>query len=238
MFITSAAVLHPLCRFGDMAEALVGSGSGRLPRGPHGLTREQVERSQRERLMAAAADAVAEKGYAATSVGDVLKRAGVSRTTFYQLYADKLDCFMAAYRMASEVVAAVMADELGSAEVGGAEGPSDPMERLDRLLGSYLRTLSDNPGLARVFLVEVYAAGPRAIRQRRDSLDQFVDLLATTQGGPGGLLGAAPDPRFAAEVFVGAVSSMVTNLVGTGETHRLPELREPLMRLATRLAGR
>src|SRR5690606_30880284 len=70
----------------------------RLPRGPHGLPREEVERSQRERLLTAAAEAVAEKGYASMSVADILKGASVSRTTFYQLFDDKLDCFLAACR--------------------------------------------------------------------------------------------------------------------------------------------
>src|SRR5690606_4624017 len=119
-----------------------------LPKGPHGLSREEVERSQRERLLVGAATAVAEKGYAATSVGDILSRAGVSRTTFYQLFDDKLDCFLAAYRMASEVVAAVMAEELARMGDGGASGAS-PLQRIDHLLEAYLRTLAENPALAR-----------------------------------------------------------------------------------------
>lgn len=217
-----------------MVHAVKSSPSSRLPRGPHGLSREEVERSQRERLLVGAAEAVAEKGYAATSVEDILKRAGVSRTTFYQLYDGKLSCFLAAYSMAADVVAAVMAEELARLE-GDASATS--IEKLDRLLGAYLQTLADNPALARVFLVEVYAAGSAAIQQRRDSLDQFVDLLAATYEGSGGLLGTAPDQRFAAEMLVGAVSSMVTNMVGVGDTERLVELRQPLMGVAGRLVG-
>ena len=205
-----------------------------LPRGPHGLSREEVERSQRERLLAAAADAVAEKGYADTTVGDILGRAGVSRTTFYQLFDHKLDCFLAALRLAAEIVAAVLAEELERLD---EEPPATPLDKLDRLLGSYLQTLADNPALARVFLVEVFAAGADAIRQRHESLERFVDLLAALYGDADGLLGRAPEQRFAAEVLVGAVSSMVTTMVGTGETKRLPELREPLLRLAAQLTS-
>lgn len=206
-----------------------------LPKGPHRLSREEVESSQRERLLVGATEAIAEKGYAATSVGDILARASVSRTTFYQLFDDKLDCFLAACRMASEVVAAVMAEEL--TDLTADPSVSAP-ERLDRILEAYLQTLADNPVLARVFLVEVYAAGTPAILQRRDSLDQFVDLLAAAYGDAEGLLGTAPDQRFAAEALVGAVSSMVTTMVGVGESDRLPELREPLMRLAAQIAER
>lgn len=193
-----------------------------------------MERSQRERLLTGAAEAVAEQGYAKTSVGDILERAGVSRTTFYQLYRDKLDCFLAAFRMASDVVAAVMVEELGRLD---EDRVATTIERLDRLLGAYLQTLADNPALARVFLVEVYAAGQPAIEQRRAAQQQFVDLVATTASGAPGLLGSGPDPRFATEVLVGGISSMVTHLVGVGEIHRLPELSEPIMELATALMG-
>ena len=86
-----------------------------------------------------------------------------------------------------------------------------------------------------MFLVEVYASGTPAIQQRRESLEQFVDLVAAANRGRPGLLGGGPEQRFAAEVLVGAVSSMVTNAVGVGETDRLPELHGPLMRLADQI---
>jgi AcrR family transcriptional regulator len=230
VFITMTVSPHGLRPAHDAS-----AGLPRLPRGPHRLSRQEVERSQRERLLVGAAEAVAAKGYAATSVADILERAGVSRTTFYQLFDDKLACFVAAYRMAAEVVAAVMAEELAQVE-GDAE--LTPLDRLDRLLGSYLHTLAGNPVLARVFLVEVYAAGAPAIQQRCESLAQFVDLVvATHDEAPGRLIGADPEQRFAVEVLVGAVSSMVTNAVGVGETESLPALRGPLMRLAGRIIG-
>ena len=65
----------------------------RLPRGRHGLSREEVVESQRGRLLRAMADAVADKGYAETSVAEVIARAGVSRETFYEQFSSKEDCF-------------------------------------------------------------------------------------------------------------------------------------------------
>jgi AcrR family transcriptional regulator len=203
-----------------------------LPRGPHRLTRAEVERSQRERLLAAMAAAVAEKGYANTAVADVLAGAGVSRATFYAQFRDKADCFLAAYRAAVELVTAVMAAEL---EAVRASGEPDPLARLERVLAVYLESLRGAPALAKTFLVEVYAAGPEAIRLRRQSLEGFADVVAETHRGEPGLLGTEPHQRFAAEVLVGAVSSMVTNLVGVEEFDRLPQLREPLMALARTL---
>lgn len=204
-----------------------------LPRGPHKLTRDEVERSQRQRLLQAATEAVAEKGYVSTTVADILRRAGVSRTTFYRMFKDKQDCFLAALQVNADTVAALMEAEL---EAARAESP-DPLARLDRVLGTYLDLLHAAPALARVFLVDVYAAGPEAIEQRRRTLDRFVDIVAETYRGSRGPLGTAPEQRLAAEVLVGAVSSMVTNAVGAGDVEALPALRQPLMQLAERILG-
>jgi len=203
-----------------------------LPRGPHGLSREEVELSQRARLLQAATEAVAEQGYVKTTVADILARAGVSRATFYQLFSDKEDCFLAAYKNDADFVAAVMTVQLEQLK---ASGDLEPLERLDRVLEVYLTALRCAPALARVFLVEVYAAGPAAIEQRRASLEQFVDIVAETHRGESGVLGTRASQRFAAQAFVGAVSSLVTNAVGVGETENLPALRQPLMRLAAQI---
>lgn len=203
----------------------------RLPRGPHSLTRSEVRESQRGRLLLATAEAVAEKGYVATSVADILRRAKVSRTTFYELFDDKRDCFIAACGAAAELVVAAMTESAPNVPAESAT----PLERLDALLEGYLRTIAAAPALARVFLVEVYAAGDEAIRQRRAMLERFADLVAETHRDQPGLLGTAPDQRFAAEMLVGAVSSMVTNAVGVGEGDRVMELHEPMMQLAARL---
>lgn len=208
-----------------------------LPRGPHGLSREEVERSQRERLLAAMAEAVSAKGYAHTSVADVLERAGVSRATFYAMFRDKEECFQAAFESAASTLARAMAADLANARTEDAEsaGSSDPLRLLDRVLTAYLRVLQSSPALAKTFLVEVYAAGPRAVQQRRASLEAFVDILAETHRGERGLLGTEPDQRFAVEMLVHAVSSLVTQRVGAGEVGDLLSLREPLLALAESL---
>ena len=204
----------------------------RLPRGPHNLTREEVEVSQRARLLQAATEAVAEQGYVKTTVADILARAGVSRATFYQLFRDKEDCFVAAYELNAEFVAAVMTAELEQVRASGDLGP---LEKLEHVLDVFLTALGVAPALARVFLVEVYAAGPAAIEQRRVSMERFADIVAETHRGEKGVLGTAPSQRFAAQAFVGAVSAMVTNAVGVGAADELPGLRDPLMRLAAQI---
>jgi AcrR family transcriptional regulator len=193
----------------------------RLPRGRHHLTRKQVVDSQRARMLQAMADALAEKGYTGTAVADVLTRAGVSRETFYQQFGSKEDCFLETLDHAGRILLE---------RVGAAAGGEGGQAGIDRILGAYLETLASEPGYARVYLVDVYAVGPRAVRRRVEAQAMFADALAAQLGA------TTADQRVACEVLVAAVSSMVTNRVALGEAESLPELREPVARLARTLA--
>ncbi len=201
-----------------------------LPRGPHDLTRDQVEQSQRERLLIAMIDAVAEKGYARTSVADVVSRSGVSRATFYALFEDKAECFRAAYELAARQVAAVLAMGIQERFAGGpgkGKGTS-PFQKLEWVLGSYLDILASQPAYAKALLVEVYAAGPQAVRQRQESLEAFVDIAVAVLHEHVGIFGHGPDQRTAVKVLLHGVSSMVTTAIGAGEGEHLADLKEPL----------
>src|SRR2546430_12063506 len=128
-----------------------------LPRGRHSLSREQVRASQRARMLHAMVEAVAEKGYLSTSVADVIARARASRETFYEHFENKQDCFLAAYDEAVR--------QLTEAMQGAAAAEAPPAQRFEQVLGRYLDAIAAEPGLARAFLIEVYAAGPDAWRR-------------------------------------------------------------------------
>jgi AcrR family transcriptional regulator len=193
-----------------------------LPSGRHGLSREEVRASQRERMLLGMASAAAEKGYVKTTVGDVIKRAGVSRETFYEHFSGKEDCFMAAYDAG---VGVLLATNTGASEEGG-----EPLARLDRVLATYLGVLAEQPDFARVFLVEVFAAGPRAIERRAKMQQRFVAGIAAIFGVEPG-----DEDWFACEALVAATSSLVTSRIGAGHPEQLAELREPLVDLARRV---
>jgi AcrR family transcriptional regulator len=178
--------------------------------------------SQRGRMLEACSRAVADKGYAHFTVADVLAGSGVSRETFYEHFRDKDDCFRAAYQLAADAVvgAMTMADP-------GDDAP--PLERWDRMLRSYLELLASEGGYARIFMIDVYAAGDAALAQRRRVLDRFVDLIAELMGA------RRQADRFACEALVAAVSSLVTVRVAVGELDELPKLRRPIMDVARRL---
>jgi AcrR family transcriptional regulator len=153
------------------------------------------------------------------------------------MFRDKEHCFQAAYEMNAGLVAQIMEMGLEQLEELDDDRRASPLEKLERVLGLYIGTLANAPALARVFLVEVYAAGPEAIAQRRASIDRFVDIVAATHVGQTGRLGTSENQRFAAEMIVNAVSAAVTNIVGTGEMDQLGELQRKLTDLARELFG-
>ena len=199
----------------------------RLPRGRHGLTRQEVAESQRDRMLLAMAEAVSEKGYVNTPVAEVLRRAGVSRETFYEHFANKEECFLASYDAAASILLGAMAEGLGP-----SGGETDLAKRLDALLSSYFTVLSRDPSVARTFFVEVYAAGDAALARRVDVQRRFVDALADTVGA------RTKEQRFACEALVAAVSALVTQRVCAGRTESLMELHAPVVRhMRTVLCG-
>src|SRR3954465_4697871 len=142
-----------------------------LPRGPHNLARDDVRASQRQRMLDAMAVTVADKGYAATTVGDVVSGAGVSRKTFYEHFADKEECFLAAWDAGVQI--------LFDAILAARDTGSDPIGRMRAGLRAYLEKLAAEPAFARSFFIEVVAAGPRAEARRAEVHARFADLLAT-----------------------------------------------------------
>ena len=199
-----------------------------LPRGPHKLTRDDVHASQRERMIDAMAGVVAKKGYLATTVGDVVAGAGVSRKTFYEHFADKEDCFLAAF----DTGVHTLLDAIVSAE------PAHPgrLARMQARVRANLETLADNPDFARTFLIEVFAAGPRALERRAEVHARFQHLLRelyeqTRREYPD--LPAVPDPIWVAAV--GALNELVSQYVREGRTALLPELQDTLVYIQSAL---
>jgi AcrR family transcriptional regulator len=149
----------------------------RLPRGRNALPPEEVARVQRERLCHAMAEVMAEKGYAATSVEDVLKRAGVSRLSFYRLFESKLDCFLAALDRAAGLLLERVTEALGAFDADG-----DPLERYERAVTVYLEALQEEWPFTRLCLVETYAAGSRAVAHRSRFHAAMADVHAAILG--------------------------------------------------------
>ncbi|MFE3441789.1 TetR/AcrR family transcriptional regulator [Nocardia sp. NPDC059180] len=199
-----------------------------LPRGRHGLPREQVVASQRERILQAMAEAMVEGGYVGTSVAAVLKKAGVSRETFYEQFRSKEDCFEAAYERAVQQLLGRIAEIDTSATEPDSAPELDPADRMRRLLGAYLQHLTDDPASARLFLVEVYAVGSEAIARRIELQELFVDRIVDV------LDARTAEQRFACQTLAAAVGAMVTGKIAADDLPGLLALREPLLELVVR----
>jgi AcrR family transcriptional regulator len=200
----------------------------RLPRGTHGLDPDVVLASQRTRLLEAVGRAVAEKGYAGATIDDIVRGAGVSKKTFYDHFRDKLDCFLAAYETAS--------DELLTRLREAQAGPDGWLDRTRAGIAAYLRWLAAEPALARVFLIEVAAAGPVAAERRERIRDRYANVLRELQDDARAEIPALP--RLPAEVFhalVAAVDELVVRRIRESGATALPELEPVLLYLQVAL---
>jgi AcrR family transcriptional regulator len=195
-----------------VAQAGVGD-RWRPPRGRHRLPPEVVARSQRERLLEAAVRAVAAKGYAAVTIGDLTKDAGVSRTTFYELFEDKEGCFLAAYDGAVET----LVRRVTRAYEAEGEWP----ERAAAGLAALLEALAEEPALARLALVDIGSAGPAAQRRYRAAIQRLTPLFEEGRDyAPGGRALPANTSRMA----IGGVTGLIADELLAGRAERLSGL--------------
>jgi AcrR family transcriptional regulator len=170
-----------------------------LPRGRAALPESEVAASQRGRIMQAVSDEVADMGYARTTVAGITGRARVSRTTFYQCFADKEESFAAAYESISEQLVQVIREQ-------AATIPDSAWQERIRLGAQALtESLETRPSFARSFMVEVHAAGDRLLERR----DRVVERHARSLAHVANLAAAAGAPvRIPTELeVVGAIGA-------------------------------
>ncbi len=186
---------------------------GPLPAGRHGYSREQVAHHQRERLIAGLAEAVAEKGYAAVTLSDIVRHAKVSRRVFYANFESREDCFLAAF----EVVVDHLRELIAEAAAGEGEWPRQAIAALR----AGLAFLASEPGLARLCLLESRAAGPAATARFAAAVAEAAAPLARGRAErPEG----ARLPASTEDSTLGALVSLAQRKVAAGEAARLEEL--------------
>ncbi|QXC62645.1 TetR/AcrR family transcriptional regulator [Aquihabitans sp. G128] len=176
--------------------------------------------AQRDRMLVATAEVMARKGYVATSVAAIIEQAGVSRETFYQQFSSKLDCFTSAFDAAAELLLTSLEPLL--------DGPGTPVERFERVFAGYLGSLAEHPDFARMFLVEVYAAGAEAVARRTALQLLIVDVVADV------LEVDSERGRFACELLVSAIASLVTSRLVEGDLAGIGALQAPVVELVRR----
>jgi len=189
-----------------------------LPRGPHKLPREVVADNQRQRLLAGVARALAAHGYAEMSVAHVLSEAGVSRTTFYENFANKRECVLAAHeeafdRLLGELIRACAAESRWTAKV---------VAGVRAAIGFAVR----GPEETRLLVVDAVAADPTLAARVIASNDYLVGLL---RDGREQCPRAATLPELTERGLVGAAVSIVSMRLLSGQADRLPDLEPQLV---------
>jgi AcrR family transcriptional regulator len=172
-----------------------------------------VARSQRERLLEATIRIVASKGFAATTVADLTKEAGISRTTFYELFEDKEACFLGAYDVAVDglvrrIVTAYESEQLWPARARAG-------------LTMLLAALAAEPAMARLALVGVGGVGPAAQRRFRAAVQRLTPLFEEGRDfAPEGRSLPANTSRMA----IGGVTGLIADELIAGRAEQLPSL--------------
>jgi AcrR family transcriptional regulator len=182
------------------------------------LPREAVTESQRNRIHGAMIEVISARGYPETRVVDVIGVAGVSRKTFYELFESKEDCFLAAYDL-------LLGNLLGEATDAFEARPGDPwVERVSAALEVLLVHLSRHPDEARFAIVEVLAAGPKALARRDSALRQFSGFLE-----PGRSETSVELPGITSLAIAGGVNELLYSEILHGAIARLPSRLPDLM---------
>jgi AcrR family transcriptional regulator len=190
----------------------------RLPAGTHGIPADVVARNQRERLVAAVAEACAEKGYAETSVADLAHRAGVSTATFYKLFAGKQECALEAHR---ELLARLL-EEVDRA--CAAAGERDAKVRA--AVGTVLELFAADAPTARLLTVEVLALGPAGAERNDAAIEAFASRLRAACDRD-----SDPTQPAADWVRLAGVAALIGKQVLAGEAEELPRLGDELAAL-------
>jgi AcrR family transcriptional regulator/DNA-binding MarR family transcriptional regulator len=189
------------------------SGASRHPDG-----HKQVAELQRARMLTAMVQEISERGAANVSVAHVVGRSGVSRRTFYEIFEDREDCFLAAFDEALKHVGAAVLPAYGA--------HSGWRERVRAGLTALLESLECDPKTARLLIVESLAAGPRALERRQNVLAKIIHLIG--QGQREGKTAIGP-PALTAEGVVGGVLSVLHARLTEDRSGSLLDLTGPLM---------
>ena len=183
--------------------------------------------AHRERLLEGMAQSVGRRGYADTTIADIVAQAAVSRRTFYEHFQNKADCLLALYTTASRQGLAVLQEALD---------PALPwQDQAEAVLRAYLGWMAQSPALTHALFTEILALGEAGLAARRKvhaDMAEVIEGLANAPGRPG-----SPVSRAMALALVGGIHELVFEAVESGRGGALAELAPVAAELVRRVAG-
>src|SRR5260221_1282494 len=188
---------------------------------PHIPKLELVNSPKREKILEGMLEAVGGEGYDATSVRTVLARTGLYRQAFYDNFADKDACYLAALEMGIE--------RLEALGMRAAASEESWRGKLRAGLGALLDHLDDEPDFGRGVIVEVHAAGPEALSIRAEAMKRAADFidLARLEADE-----SESPPQIAPEGIVAGMHAIVHSPLSTGASDGLRRLLTEFMYVA------
>jgi AcrR family transcriptional regulator len=182
----------------------------------------------RSRLLEGMARAVASKGYADTTIADIVREASVSRRTFYEHFSTKAECLIALYGAASHNALKVLQAAIDPAH--------DWRAQVRSALSAYLRCMAENPVLLRTLFIEILGLGPEGLEARRRVNTEIAEfVLRAVNGGQGK---AGPLSPVMATAIVGGINELVLACIEQDRMDRLQELVEPSTELIFAVTAR
>jgi AcrR family transcriptional regulator len=182
------------------------------------------------RLLEGMAHAVAAKGYAETTIADIVREASVSRRTFYERFSTKAECLIALYEAASHNALKVLRDSI--------DPLNDSPGQLERALAAYFGCMAQNPVLMRTLFIEILGLGPQGLAARRRVNQEIADFMLGVVNGPeGARKRAAPLSESMAMAVVGGINELVLQYIERDRVAQLHELVEPSSRLVRAVTG-
>jgi AcrR family transcriptional regulator len=179
-----------------------------------------LNREHRTRVLEGMAKAVSRKGYAETTIADIVGEAGVSRRTFYEHFTSKAECLIALYGAASHNALKVLRDAIDASQPWPAQ--------IERALRAYLDCLASNPVLVRTLFIEILHLGPDGLEVRRGINREIADFIVNMVNAPNRAPSVTPDMAMA---IVGGINELVLEYMEQDRVTRLGELVEPASRL-------
>jgi AcrR family transcriptional regulator len=201
----------------------------RLPTGAHGLDPEEVRRDQRERLQTALIELISQRGYQAVRILDLTKLARVSRPTFYSLYTDKEELFLAAYdEIAKRTASTIMA---------AYETQGSPGERLRRAMRAFAELAAAEPEAVSLMVLGAFGAGPKALERRNRTLEALEQSIGSSRSAGRSSIGTRGGGRKArrvegadltVKVILGGIREVAAARLRRGQAAALPGLADEL----------
>jgi AcrR family transcriptional regulator len=193
------------------------------------MSLEHRRSEQRERILLAARDVFARRGYAGAGIDEIVARARASRTTFYSHFENKEQCLLAVFELGLEHLGAAIRDTV--VETASLE----PADRVRAEVSAMARAYAADPAMARVVLIEIVGATPAAEQARARARSAAAAVIESQlEEYPYWRGRGAAQRRIASLAAMAAIGEPISDLVAAGRLEEWETIVEPVSEFVAR----